>query len=223
MSPTRLVTLFALGLLASGAAPAEKIRNHFDSDAAMRAPGYFDTVVWGGRGDAEWRVVGDTNPPSAPNRLIQIRDGRPAGPIAVALRRTYVFQDGRVSTGLRRGAGQGGIVLRATGEKDFVVLLLDLTSGAARLTAYRDGKATELATGAAKIEHEWGILSIDAAGSAIRARWNGDPLLQATDPRPLAGRTGLATTGPGAVSFDEFVLEPAEESGSKSEVPSPKS
>ena len=223
MSSTRLAALLALGLAVSGAAPAERVRNHFDADAAMRAPGFFDLVVWGGRGDAEWRVVGDTNPPSAPNRLIQIRDGRPAGPIAVALRRTYVFQDGRVSTGLRRGAGQGGIVLRATGEKDFVVLLLDLTSGEARLTSYRDGKATHLASGAAKLEHEWGVLSIDAAGPSIRASWNEAPLLQATDPRPVAGRTGLATTGPGSVSFDEFVLDPAEGSGGKSEVSPPRS
>jgi hypothetical protein len=216
MSPTRLAALLALGLSVSGAAPAEKIRNHFDSDAAMRAPGFFDTVVWGGRGDAEWKVVGDTNPPSAPNRLIQTLDGRPAGPIAVALRRTYVFQDGRVSTGLRRGAGQGGIVLRATGEKDFVVLLLDLTSGEARLTSHRDGKATELTKGTAKIEHEWGVLAIDAEGPSIRALWNGALLLEGTDPRPIAGRSGLATTGPGAVSFDEFVLEPAEAPAPKS-------
>lgn len=218
MSPTRLAALLALGLCFAAAAPAEKIRNHFDSDAAMRPPGFFDAVVWGGRGDAEWRVIGDTNPPSAPNRLIQILDSRPDGSIAAALRRKYVFQDGRISSGLRRGAGLGGIVLRATGEKDFVVLLLDLTSGEARLSSHRGGKATELARGTAKIAHEWGVLSVDAAGPAITALWDGKPLLQATDPRPIAGRTGLATTGPGAVSFDEFILEPADGTS-----PSPKS
>lgn len=211
MSPTRLAALLALGLCLAASAPAEKIRNHFDSDAAMRAPGFFDAVVWGGRGDAEWRVVGDTNPPSAPNRLIQILDTRPDGPIAVALRRTYAFQDGRVSSGLRRGIGKGGIVLRAAGEKDFVVLLVDLVSGEARLSSYRDGKSTELARGTAKIAHEWGILAIDAAGASLTATWDGAPLLQASDPRPVPGRTGLATTGPGTVSFDEFVLEPADE------------
>jgi hypothetical protein len=213
---TRLSTLLALGLSVAAFAPAEKIRNHFDSDAAMRAPGYFDAVVWGGRGDADWKVVGDTNPPSAPNRLIQIRDGRPAGSIAAALRRTYVFQDGRVSSGMRRGAGQGGILLRAAGEKDFLVLLIDLTSGDARLTSHRDGKSTELARGTAKIAQEWGVLAIDAAGPSITATWDGAPLLKASDPRPVAGRTGLATAGPGAVSFDEFILEPAEKPGAGS-------
>jgi len=121
-----------------------------------------------------------------------------------------VFQDGRVSGGLRRGAGFGGIVLRAKGEKDFLVLLLDLTTGEARLSSYRDGKATELARGTAKIAYEWGVLSLDAAGPSIAARWNGQPLLRATDPRPVAGRTGLATAGPGTVSFDEFILEPGD-------------
>ncbi len=208
MSPTRLIALLALGLFCGSAAGAEKVRNHFDADAAMRPPGFFDAVVWGGRGEAEWRVIADTNPPSAPNRLIQILDTRPAGSIAAALRRNFVFQDGRISSGIRRGAGIGGLVVRAAGEKDFVVLLLDLTSGDARLSSYRDGKAREIARGTAKMSHEWGTLSIDAAGPTITARWNDDPLLQATDPRPVAGRSGLATAGPGAVSFDEFILEP---------------
>ena len=208
MSANRLAALVALGLLCAIAARGEKIRNHFDADAAMRPPGFFDAVVWGARGDAQWRVIADTNPPSTPNRLIQILDARPAGSIAAALRRNYVFQDGRISAGVRRGPGLGGLVLRGAGEKDFLVLLLDLTTGDARLSSYRDGKATELARGTAKMDHEWGILSVDAAGPSITARWNGQPLLQAVDPRPIAGRSGLATAGPGAVSFDEFILEP---------------
>lgn len=223
MSPTRLAALLSFGVFLAVAAQAEKIRNHFDSDAAMRPPGFFDAVVWGGRGDAEWRVIADTNPPSAPNRLIQILDARPAGSIAAALRRNHVFQDGRISTGVRRGVGLGGLVLRATGEKDFIVLLLDLTSGDARLSSYRDGKATELARGTAKMAHEWGVLALDAAGPSISARWNGAPLLRATDPRPIAGRSGLATAGPGAVSFDEFVLEPVGGTSPTSVVSSPKS
>ena len=74
MSPTRLAAIFALGLLSVSAAGAEKVRNHFDSDAAMRPPGFFEAVVFGAKGEAEWRVIGDMNPPSAPNRLIQIGD-----------------------------------------------------------------------------------------------------------------------------------------------------
>lgn len=220
MSPTRLAAIFALGLLSVSAAGAEKVRNHFDSDAAMRPPGFFEAVVFGAKGEAEWRVIGDMNPPSAPNRLIQIREERPAGSIAAALRRNYVFQDGRISSGLRQGAGLGGIVVRAAGEKDFVVLLINLTTGDARLSSYRDGKATELARGTAKLDHEWGILALEATGPSITARWNGKPLLQGTDPRPIAGRTGLATAGPGAVSFDEFILEPV---GGTSPAASPKS
>ncbi|HZI66468.1 MAG TPA: hypothetical protein VFF17_07880 [Thermoanaerobaculia bacterium] len=220
MSPTRLAAILALGLFCGAAARAEKVRNHFDADAAMRPPGFFDAVVWGARGDAEWRVIGDTNPPSAPNRLIQTLDGRPSGSIAAALRRNYVFQDGRVSSGLRRGPGHGGVVIRAAGEKDFVVLLIDLTTGDARLSSHRDGKATELARGTGKMAHEWGILSVEAAGTSITARWNGEPLLKGSDPRPIPGRSGLATAGPGAVSFDEFILEPV---GGTTPASSPKS
>lgn len=215
MSPTRLAALLALGLSFAAVGSAEKIRSHFDSDAAMRPPGFFDAVVWGVGGAAEWRVVADTNPPSTPNRLIQILDGRPDGSIAAVLRRKYLFENGRISAALRRGTGQGGVVLRATGERAFLLLLIDLTSGDARLSSYRDGKATELARGAAKVEDEWGVLSVDASGKAITARWNGKPLLRATDPRPIAGQSGLATMGSGTVSFDEFILEPAEGTGPK--------
>ncbi len=196
-------------LLLASAARAEKIRNHFDSDAAGRPPGFFDLVVWGSAGEAEWLVLGDFNPPSTPNRLIQTKEDRPAGSTAVALRRTYAFQDGELSIGLKRGAGLGGVVLRASGEKDFLLLLVDVASGDARLWSYRDAKAIELAKAKAVIDHEWGTLSVTASGPKITARWNDKPLLEATDPKPISGRIGLATMGPGAVSFDEFVFEEA--------------
>ena len=120
------------------------------------------------------------------------------------------FRDGGLSLALRRGEGRGGIVLRMAGEKDFLVLLVDLATGDARLSAYRGGRATELAKGTAKIASEWGVLKISAAGSKISAEWDDKPLLQAVDPNPAAGRSGMATAGPGLVSFDEFVLDPAE-------------
>jgi hypothetical protein len=205
----RVVSAVALGvLLLASQSRAEKIRNHFDSDAAGRPPGFFDLVVWGAPGKAEWLVLGDVNPPSTPNKVIQTIKDRPAGSIAVALRRTYGFQDGEVSVGLRRGNGQAGIVFRAAGEKDFLLLIMN-ANGEARLSSYRDGKPTELAHGQADIDRDWGTLSVTASGASLTARWNGKPLLTATDPHPGAGRVGLATTGPGQMSFDELVFETA--------------
>ena len=208
----RRTARFALALaalLSVAVARGEKIRHHFDSDSGGRAPGFFDTVVWGAPGPAEWKVLADTNPPSTPNKLQQTLADRPIGSIAVALRRTYSFQDGNASVGLRKGAGLAGIALRAAGEKDFLVLFVDVASGDARLWSYRGGKATELARGKAQIDQEWGKLAIVASGPEVSARWNEKPLLTAKDPHPAAGRVGLATTGPGSVSFDEFVFEPA--------------
>jgi hypothetical protein len=210
MSRARIAASLALGaLLFASAARAEKIRNHFDSDAPMREPGFFDLVVWGAPGEARWKVLADFNPPSAPNKLLQTLDTRPAGSIAVALRRTYTFEDGTLSVGLRKGSGLGGVVLRATGGKDFLVLFVDVGSGDARLWSYRGGKGTELDHGKAELAQEWGTLSITASGSSIVARWNDKPLLKGSDPHPIAGRVGLATMGPGAVSFDEFDFEAA--------------
>src|SRR5512144_2863901 len=120
MSPFRVVSSIALAaVLCAAPAKAEKIRMHFDTDSAGRAPGFFDLVVWGGGArpaDAEWLVVGDVNPPSAPNKLIQTISTRPDGPLAVALRRKYAFGDGEVSVGIRRGNARAGIVFRAPGE-----------------------------------------------------------------------------------------------------------
>ncbi|HEY6065473.1 MAG TPA: hypothetical protein VIY96_04920 [Thermoanaerobaculia bacterium] len=182
---------------------------HFDSDSAGRAPGFFDFVVWEAPGNAEWLVIGDTNPPSTPNKVIQTLDTRPAGSIAVALRRKYSFQDGTVSVALKRGGGRGGLVLRAAGEKDFLLLLIDLEGGDSRLVSRRDGKDTELARGKAIVDRDWGTLSVDLSGPSLTVQWGGKVLLKATDPHPIPGRIGLATAGPGQASFDELVFEPA--------------
>ena len=205
-----LLLLAAVAARAQTPEGAERLRNHFDSDALLREPAFFDFVVLGSAGAAEWRVVSGFNPPSAPNHATQTIASRPKDSIAAALRRNSLFRDGLWSLALRRGEGHGGIVLRMTGEKDFLVLLVDLATGDARLSAYRNGKASELARGTAKISNEWGVLKIRAAGPKISAEWNDKPLLQADDPGPATGRSGMATAGPGIVAFDEFVLDPAD-------------
>ena len=197
--------------LAASWASAQKIRNHFDADAPLREPAFFDFLVLGAPGEAEWKVVAGHNPPSAPNHVSQIITERPPDSIAVAVRRNSTYRDGTWSLALQRAGGRGGIVFRMTSEKDFDVLLVDLASGDARLALYRNGRATEIAKGKAKLANEWGTLAIRAAGPKISAEWDGKPLLEASDPNPSAGRAGMATSGPGVVSFDEFVLEPAEE------------
>jgi hypothetical protein len=203
-----LLLLAAAAAVAQNAASPQKLRNHFDSDALLREPAFFDFVVLGAPGTANWRVVSGHNPPSAPNHVTQILAERPGDSIAVAVRRNAVFRDGAWSLGLRRGEGRGGIVLRMAGEKDFLVLLVDLATGEARLSAYRDGRSTELAKATAKFANEWGVLKISAAGPKVSAEWDDKPLLQAVDPNPAAGRSGMATAGPGLVSFDEFILDP---------------
>lgn len=204
-----LLLLAAVPAGAQNAAGAQKSRNHFDSDALLREPAFFDFAVLGAPGAAQWRVVSGFNTPSAPNYATQTQATRPDESIAAALRRNSLFRDGVWSLSLRRGEGRGGIVLRMAGEKDFLVLLVDLTTGEARLSACRGGKAAELAKGKAKIGSEWGVLKITAAGPKVSAEWNDQPLLQAVDPNPAAGRSGMATAGPGIVSFDEFNLDPA--------------
>jgi hypothetical protein len=190
---------------------AEKLRNHFDSDGLLREPAFFDFLVLGPPGEAEWKVLGAYNPPSAPNQVSQVMPARPADSIAVACRRNVSYRDGAWSLALRRGSGRGGIVFRMTGEGDFLVLLVDLATGEARLFTYHKGRATELAKGTRKPKNEWGVLKILAAGPRITAEWDGESLLEAVDPNPAAGRSGMATAGPGVVSFDEFILDPAAE------------
>jgi hypothetical protein len=201
-----LLLLFAA---AGGAQNAEKLRNHFDSDGLLREPAFFDFLVLGPPGEAEWKVVGGYNPPSAPNHVSQVMPDRPADSIAAAIRRNSTFRDGGWSVAMRRGNGRGGIVFRMAGEGDFLVLLVDLATGEARLSSYRSGRATDLARGAVKGHNEWNVLKVSAAGPRISAQWEGKPLLEATDPNPVAGRSAMATAGPGVVSFDEFVLDPA--------------
>lgn len=205
--------ILAAGLFLAVAAfsGAEQLRNHFDSDTLGAPPAYFDFFVLGAPAVAQWQVVGSSNPPSAPNVLVQTVRLRPADSIAAAVRRNSASRDGVWSVFMIRSASTGGIVFRMSGEKDFLVLLMDALSGNARLTAYRDGRPTELAKGRAAITREWGVLKIAASGPKISAQWDDKPLLEATDSAPASGRVGLATAGPGNPSFDEFVLEPAAE------------
>jgi hypothetical protein len=204
------VLLLVFTAVAAVAQNAEKLRNHFDADGLLREPAFFDFLVLGPPGEAEWKVLGAYNPPSAPNQVSQVMPARPADSIAVAFRRNISYRDGAWSLALRQGSGRGGIVFRMAGEGDFLVLLVDLATGEARLSSYRKGRATELAKGTRKPKNEWCVLKILAAGPRVTAEWDGESLLEAVDPNPAAGRSGMATAGPGVVSFDEFVLEPAE-------------
>lgn len=184
------------------------MRNHFDSDAPMRPPAFFEFIVLGEPGPAEWRVLSDFNTPSAPNQVTQIRLQRPANSIAAALRNNVTLRDGSLSVGLRKGSATGGLVLRMSSENDFLVLLVNLATGEARLSSSRDGRLSELARGKADLDREWGTLTITADGSKVSARWDEKTILTAADPRPAEGRTGLATAGRGPAAFDEFVIEP---------------
>ena len=94
----------------------ETVRNDFDSDALMRPPGFFDFVVLGSA-PAKWLVLTDPNPPSVPYRLVQVEARRPDDAIAIAVRRNYAFEDGSVTTYVKRGGSRAGLVLRMAGER----------------------------------------------------------------------------------------------------------
>lgn len=192
----------------AAAAPlsGETVRNHFDSDALMRPPGFFDFVVVGSA-PARWLVLNDPNPPSAPFRLVQVDTKRPDDAVAIAVRRTYAFADGTVTTYLKKGGSQAGLVLRMADAKSFVVLLVDTRTGVARLLSYRDGKATELGRGKAVFVNDWEKFGVVAAGPSLKVTFGDQPLFEAKDPKPASGKTGLAAAGPGDASFDEFILE----------------
>jgi hypothetical protein len=200
-------SLLVLGAILPLAAYGETWRNHFDADSAARPPGFFDTMVLGAPGRANWIVVADPNPPSTPNQLTQTVRDRPMGSIAAALRRNVAIQDGTVSVSLKKLPTVSGLVFRLSSDRDFLVLLLDGTSGEAALTAYRGGSPTPLARGKANLQNEWGTLKVTLARTAVTATWNEAELLAAEDDKPASGRAGVATEGPGIASFDELVLD----------------
>jgi hypothetical protein len=205
--------LSSAALRAGAQASPSVIRNHFESDAPMRAPAFFDFVEVVAPGASDWMVMSDSNPPSAPNIAVQTVSDRPAESIAVAIRRNVSFRDGRLSIALKRAHGRGGILFRMASEKDFLVLLVDCASGDAQLVAYRAGKPTKLASGQAVFAVDWGVLAIETSGTDVKATFAEKPLLSAKDPAPAAGRAGMATAGPGNVAFDEFVLKPLDSAG----------
>src|SRR5262249_30466852 len=166
-------------LLSSGASRAETIRNHFDTDAMMRAPGFFELVVLGPNpSPARWLVLADQNPVSAPNRLAQVEPKRAADSIAAAVRRTYAFEDGRVTTYVRQGGSRAGLLLRMADEKNFVVLLVDTATGEAVLTSWRDGKPTPLGRAQAHFARNWEQFGVVAKGGALTVTFNDQKLFE---------------------------------------------
>jgi hypothetical protein len=207
---TRALVLCLSALAAASVLRAEKLRNHFDTDSVGRAPGFFDATVLGAQAPARWIVLTDLNPPSAPNRLVQVDAYRPEDSIAAVIRRGAEFRDGTLSVFVKQGSARAGIVLRLADERDFLVLLADGNSGDVVLTSYRGGAARELGRGRAAFEKQWENVSITATASNLTVSFDGRELFDAKDPHPASGRTGLATAGPREASFDEFVIEPAE-------------
>jgi hypothetical protein len=206
---TAAATAALLALVSfSLAAPPEKVRNHFDSDAPMREPAFFDFAVLGPPGEAQWKVVTEFNPPSAPNGVSQVISERPSDSIAAALRRNVKFKNGAVSLGIKKAAGHGGVVLRLADEKNYLALLVDPVSGDARLLQSIAGRTSELARGHAETPRDWAVLGVTLAGPKITATWEGKALFEATTTTTAAGRAGIATAGPGIMTFDEFVIEP---------------
>jgi hypothetical protein len=190
------------------ASSQERVRSHFDFDKPFSKPGFFDFVVLTGDGKADWMIVPDPehNPPSPPNQTTQIETARPAGSLTAAIRRTYSLKDGTVSVALKRQEGIAGLLLRMTGEQDYLLVLLS-SDGTLEATSTQQGASRSLAKGRAEPTREWNVLSVELSGASLKALVNGTQILQATDPAPAAGRAGLATRGPGAASFDEFVIE----------------
>jgi hypothetical protein len=202
------VLLLGFGIAAAPFAVfAETWRSHFDSDGPSRPPGFFDFVVLGEAYPANWMVLADRNPPSAPNQVTQTFVSRPEGSIACAVRRNVSFQDGNVQVWLKKIPSRAGLVFRMKDEKNFLLLLLDSTTDEAELTSFADGKPAVLARGKAELQLDWGSLSVHLAGRAITATWNEKKLLEGKDPKPVTGRAGFATEGAGNASFDEFVIE----------------
>jgi hypothetical protein len=188
----------------------EELRNHFDSDAMMRAPAFFDLVVLGdtsAQADAKWLILIDKNPPSAPNALVQTTKNRPAGSISAALRRNVAFQDGSASTFVKKTPGQAGLVLRLVDAKNFLVLLADTWTGELVLTKYVDGKPAELGRGGqGAFSRGWEQIGAMLAGPSVTVLVNDKKIFEATDPKPASGRVGLATMGPGDAAFDELKI-----------------
>lgn len=214
--PAVLLGAVALVLASLAAAPpllADQIRNHFDSDSIMRPPGFFDFVVLGAQSEAKWLVLSDRNPPSAPSCAVQVESSRPDGSVAAAVRRTYSYKDGVASAFLKMGGSRLGIVLRYADEKNYVLLLVDGKTGEAVLTSVRDGKSDVIARGKGATTEPWPKLVVEASGPSIKASLNDAALLEGKDPHPVAGRVGMAATGPGEARFDELILDSEEIKG----------
>ncbi len=75
------------------------------------------------------------------------------------------------------------------------------------LSVREGGKASEIGRGQAAFAQPWQKLAVRLNGADVSVTFGEKALFVAKDPRPAAGRAGLAAQGPGEASFDEFILD----------------
>ena len=121
------------------ALPAEKIRNHFDTDALFQPPGFFDFVVLGAPGAAQWKVLTGKSALASelcgtdPSPIVPRSRSRP--PCAA----TWISRWGLVGMMMLRGQGRGGIVFRMADEQNFPGAALS-TSGSGERAFFPTGR-----------------------------------------------------------------------------------
>ena len=157
------------------------------------------------------RAVADPRGPQSALRPEPSRPGRtrsgPRDRVAAALRRNAAFQDGSVSTFVKRGPGRAGLVLRLSDAKNYLLLLADTRyrrAGPLELPR-RQGVGARTRPGA--FERGWEKIGAKLDGASVTVSVNDKKIFDAKDPKPASGRAGVATTGPGEASFDEFLIE----------------
>jgi hypothetical protein len=198
---------------ASSAATAAQ-RWTFEDAEAGKAPLGFDFAQTGEGRAGRWATVpGGYGSPDG-QALGQLDGDTHGDRYLMAIAHAPALRDLRLSVRCKPVSGQFdqacGLVFRYQDAGNYYLTRANALEGNVRLYHVKGGKRTQIATWSGRVdEGEWQELRVAALGDLIEVRWDGKPVLTATDATfPEPGRIGLWTKADSVTYFDDLTVVP---------------
>ena len=195
-------TTFTDGGPALPAVSGQTYRWSFDQSAAGARPDDLINVL------GTWSVAAEASVPSAPNALRQsARFGDPDFPRVVV--KSLTFGDLTVRVRCRPESGSTdqacGLMFRLKDSDAYYLTRANALEGNVNLYRVIQGDRQRFAGASAPVTAgQWHTLEATATGALLTVKWDGAPLLSASDTTFASGKIGLWTKADSVTAFDDL-------------------
>ena len=184
---------------------------NFDTEGPGQPPTGFSAVTVGATEAGEWRVIAEPRALSEPHVLRQLKPCPAPGCLHLLLAEgtAYEYLDFSVRIKAADGAGVGssGIVIGASGGRDFYAVLVEFSTNVIEIVRFEAGEMTVLGRGQVKRwEHPWHLLRVQRntiiSNEFIETYFDNKIALSVEDTTLRRGQIGFVTRGDTVFEFD---------------------